>query len=232
LNDIEAKLNVLKVNIRVEMGRSIALYIICIFLCFKSLHGEQTIDIKDAQSKGQVIHVTTESSSDFLTSKVPVVLEFYAPWCGHCKSFTSHYNGIAQALGSSYRVGSSDIDTNPAFAARFDVHAVPTIFLYRDGQVWRYEGPLLQNEVVSWAKDGYKRSTPISFWTSPMGPMGISKGFLIQAGIAFVNLLPFLTKTFGLPPWIGFVLVTIALGMVILVVTFIGVYLSIHAKQD
>jgi hypothetical protein len=104
---------------------------------------------------------------------------------------------------NNFKVGKCEITSNPALAARFDVTSIPSIFLYRDNTVWKYEGPLYGESVVNFATVGYKKQKSIPWYSSPMGPMGMSKGTLIHIGISLTKLLPSLTAYFGLPEWIG-----------------------------
>lgn len=181
-----------------------------------------------------VVNVNTSNSHSFLSTSKPMLLEFYAPWCGHCKSFEPHYHSIAVALTSQhdFHVGSCDSAANPALAARFDVTSVPVLFLYREGRMWRYDGVHLRDPIINWATESYKTKAPISFILSPMGPMGRSKGFLIRIGDSLVQLLPFFTKKYGIPPWLGFVVVAVMLGGSILLLTLLGVYVAVKYKAD
>lgn len=184
-----------------------------------------------AQSSSPVISVNTSNSHTFLSNK-DFLLEFYAPWCGHCQTFMVTYKSIAVTLSPGIKVGNVDSSANPALAARFDVTSIPCLFLYREGKMWKYEGALLRDPIVDWAQNSFKTKPAISFLTSPMGAMGQSKGTLIRIGDSVMQSLPLLTKKFGLPKWAGFVFVALALGFAILFVILAIVYCSLHHKMD
>lgn len=132
-----------------------------------------------------------------------------------------------------FRVGSVDIDQNPAIVARYDVTSIPTIFLYKDNKIWKYDKQLSSESVIEWSTTGYKEQNPIPLYISPIGPMGVSKGILIALGNNFIKSLPFLTEYFGLPDWVGFIIIASLCGFAILLVTFIFIYLGVqHAKMD
>jgi len=183
-------------------------------------------------ASASVVTVTTSNSHDFLSASKPILLEFYAPWCAHCKNFEPHYKSIAEALSTTFQTGSCDSESNPALAARFDVVSIPSLFLYRDGQMWRYDGVLLRDPIVDWATKTYKSKKPISWLVSPMGPMGRSKGFLIRIGDSVVSLMPFITNKLGLPHWVGFVFVAVLFAIVILACTLGAVYVGVKMKHE
>jgi hypothetical protein len=131
----------------------------------------------------------------------------------------------------NFVVGACDSSTSQALAARFDVFSIPSIFLLRDGRVWRYDGVLLRDPLVDWATRTYKSKPSISFFLSPMGPMGISKAAIIRVGEGLTSILDN-TVTAGLPKWAGFLIVASILAFSILSLTFLGVYVSVKFKHD
>lgn len=156
------------------------------------------------------------------------------PRCQHCRHFEQHYAKVAQRL-HEYNIVVAKVDTsdNAAISARFNIAAIPSIFLIKDNKVWKYNGPLMTENVISFATKGYLKEEPLPLWSSPMGPLGLAKGFLINSGVEIVQILPVLSKALGIPEWGGFMVITGGIATFILFVTFIGVYLSVtHSKID
>lgn len=181
--------------------------------------------------QGKVTSINSDNISRFL-NKQPSLLEFKATWCSHCQLFNILYEKIASDL-PYFRVGAVDIDQNPAVVARYDVTAIPSIFLYIDNKIWKYDGPLQAQEIIDWATRGYQTKNSIPLYISPIGPMGLSKGILISLGNSFIKSLPFLTESLGLPDWVGFIIIASFIGFLILLVTFVFIYLGVqHAKID
>jgi len=209
------------------------LSVIVFFFCIQWIHGS-ALSAGSALSEfkaGEVSLITAENISSFL-SKQPLVLEFKADYCRACQNFAPQYAKVATLL-PDHRFGQIDSTENPALLARFDVTHIPCIFLYKDGKMYKYNGALLVDHLVSWVSSAYKKDEAISLLTSPVGPLGIIKGVLISVGVGLIKTSPFLTTTLGLPEWMGFLLITLALALVIIFITFIGVYFSVyHAKQD
>lgn len=70
-----------------------------------------------------------------LRSPVPVLLDFTAVWCPPCRTIAPHVAALAQHYGDRVRVGKVDADSNPELAARYGVRGLPTLLMFRDGQV-------------------------------------------------------------------------------------------------
>jgi thioredoxin 1 len=70
-----------------------------------------------------------------LASKAPVLLEFGAVWCPPCRTIEPHVKAVADKYGDRLVVGKLDADGNPDASARFDVRSLPTLLMFKDGQV-------------------------------------------------------------------------------------------------
>ena len=67
-------------------------------------------------------------------SPLPVLLDFWAPWCGPCRIIAPIIDQLAKELGGKARVGKLNIDENQMTAARFRVQSIPTLLILKDGQ--------------------------------------------------------------------------------------------------
>ncbi|MDB6146774.1 MAG: thiol reductase thioredoxin [Spartobacteria bacterium] len=70
-----------------------------------------------------------------LKSPIPVLVDFWAPWCGPCKMIGPLLNEIAKEGGDRFRVAKVNIDDEPALMQRFNVRAVPTLLFFTGGEV-------------------------------------------------------------------------------------------------
>jgi thioredoxin 1 len=80
----------------------------------------------------------------------PVIVDFFAEWCGPCKMMPPILKQVKEAVKENATILKMDIDKNPAYAARFGIQAVPTLIIFRRGQpVWRKSGVASANEIVA-----------------------------------------------------------------------------------
>jgi thioredoxin 1 len=68
-------------------------------------------------------------------SALPVLVDFWAVWCGPCRTIAPHVEAIAAAYAGKLRVGKCDIDRNQAIPTQFEIRGVPTLLLFKNGQV-------------------------------------------------------------------------------------------------
>jgi thioredoxin 1 len=85
---------------------------------------------------GTVAEVTdTNFQAEVIESQVPVLVDFWAPWCGPCRMVAPVVEEIAQERGEALKVVKMNIDENQDTAMQFNVLSIPTLMLFRDGQV-------------------------------------------------------------------------------------------------
>ena len=70
-----------------------------------------------------------------INSPVPVVVDFWAPWCGPCKMIAPVLNEIATESGERFRVAKVNIDDDPALQQRFNIRGVPALLFFSNGEL-------------------------------------------------------------------------------------------------
>jgi thioredoxin 1 len=83
-----------------------------------------------------VLEVTDSNfDSDIIKSSVPVLVDFWAVWCAPCRAIAPHVEALAAQYEGKIKVGKCDIDANPQVPTRYDVRSIPTLLMFKDGQV-------------------------------------------------------------------------------------------------
>jgi thioredoxin 1 len=86
---------------------------------------------------------------DIINSEKPVLIDFYATWCGPCQMLGPILKQVKDSLGERVSIIKVDVDRNQELAAMQQVRGVPTMMLYQKGQqLWRQSGVLSKEEII------------------------------------------------------------------------------------
>ena len=108
----------------------------------------------DAENAGNTIEVSDASfSTDVLSSNKPVLVDFWATWCGPCKMVAPVLEEIASERAGQLTIAKLDVDANPETARDFQVVSIPTMILFKDGQVAATKiGALPKSKLYEWVE--------------------------------------------------------------------------------
>ena len=88
--------------------------------------------------------------SDLINSEVPTLVDFYAEWCGPCKQMKPILESVKNTVKDQARILKIDVDKNPQLAASFNIQGVPTLVLFKSGEVkWRLSGVVSSQQLNS-----------------------------------------------------------------------------------
>ena len=98
-----------------------------------------------------IVHVTDASfENDVLKSDKPVLVDFWAAWCGPCKMIAPLLDQVATEMGDRVKICKVDVDANKDTPANFNVRGIPTLIMFKNGAIAATKvGALSKNELVS-----------------------------------------------------------------------------------
>ncbi|MCX6209549.1 MAG: thioredoxin [Bacteroidetes bacterium] len=88
--------------------------------------------------------------SEIIASNKPVVVDFFAEWCGPCKTMAPILKDVKDNIGDTASIIKVDVDKNPASAQQFQIQGVPTLIIFKNSKpVWRKSGVVSKQELIA-----------------------------------------------------------------------------------
>jgi thioredoxin 1 len=98
----------------------------------------------------EAIFTDQNFQEDVLKSEIPVVVDFWAPWCGPCRLVSPTIEQLAEEYKGKVKVGKLNVDENPEVAGTFGIMSIPTVMVFKKGQP-------VKATVGAQSKDSYKK---------------------------------------------------------------------------
>ena len=106
-------------------------------------------DVVEIVVQFQIKKLIMTSFNTIINSENPVLVDFFATWCGPCQMLAPVLKQVKDNLGERITILKIDVDKNQALASQYNVRGVPTMVLFQDGkQLWRQSGVLSKEEIT------------------------------------------------------------------------------------
>lgn len=85
-----------------------------------------------------------------ITSNQPVLVDFFAEWCGPCKTMAPILSDLKKEVGDDVTIIKIDVDKNQSVAAKYDIRSVPTMMIFKNGKVlWKESGVFQKSQLIN-----------------------------------------------------------------------------------
>ncbi|GIX11611.1 thioredoxin TrxC [Elioraea sp.] len=102
--------------------------------------------------QGKPVTLTTANFDKHAAAETPLLVDFWAAWCGPCKVMGPQFDAAARTLEPRFRLGKLDTEAEQEIAGRYGIRGIPTMILFKSGrEVARTSGAMSASDIVAWA---------------------------------------------------------------------------------
>ena len=100
------------------------------------------------------VAITDDDFDATIAGDVPVVVDFWAEWCGPCKQMSPHLEAVAEEMAGKVTIAKINVDENPMSPSKYGVRGLPTLMLFKDGKAVATQlGAMSKQRIADWIKE-------------------------------------------------------------------------------
>ena len=102
---------------------------------------------------GVPMDLSESSFESAISGGLPVLIDFWAPWCGPCRTMAPEFERATSQLEPRFRTARLNTEESPGVSARYSIRSIPTMIVFQDGrEIARHSGAVPASEIVRWAE--------------------------------------------------------------------------------